>query len=237
MRGCLFTVALGAVTAALLVALGLPALAAGLLTAGVGAAGLRADDTAVTVTADPPWDLLSLHADRARVVASDATFRGIAIGSLDVTLLDVDILGRTAGGVAGRLTGVTVDGAARAPLRLAAVTLGGGTGRVTVATGIAAADARSLVAGALGAATGAAVPPAAVRLAAPDRVTVGGRSAWSVRLAVDAAGDLVALGAGAAPVVLVRGGQDVPVRFTAVSVDGGGSVVLSGVLSVGLLGG
>ena len=67
-----------AVAIAVVVTVGLPAVAAGVLTAGVTAAGLQADDTTVTVESDPPTDLLGLHADRVRVRATDATFRGLA---------------------------------------------------------------------------------------------------------------------------------------------------------------
>ena len=52
MRGCLFTLLLGAVAIALLVFVGLPQVAAGILTGAVTAAGLQADDTTVTVSSE-----------------------------------------------------------------------------------------------------------------------------------------------------------------------------------------
>ena len=57
-----------------------------MVTAAVTAAGLQADDTTVTVSSDPPTDLIGLHADRVRVRATDATFRDLAIGELDLVL-------------------------------------------------------------------------------------------------------------------------------------------------------
>ena len=81
MRGCLFTLLLGAIVIGLFVVVVLPAIAAGALTAGVEAAGLQSDDTIVTVSSDPPTDLLGLHADQVRIRATDATFRGLEIGS------------------------------------------------------------------------------------------------------------------------------------------------------------
>ena len=66
--------------AGFVVVVGLPVVAAGLVTAGLSAAGLVADDTTVTVSSDPPTDLLGLRADTVRVTATDATFRGLEIG-------------------------------------------------------------------------------------------------------------------------------------------------------------
>ena len=77
MRGCLFTLLLGAVAIALLVTIGLPQVYAGVLTGALSAAGLHADDTTVHVASDPPTDLLGLHADTVTVTATDATFRGM----------------------------------------------------------------------------------------------------------------------------------------------------------------
>ena len=113
MRGCLFTLLLGAIVIGFVIVVGLPAAAAGILTAGLSTAGLVADDTTVTVTSDPPTDFLGLRADSVRVTATDATFRGMEIGALDLALGDVQILERTAGSVDGQLTDVTLHGCGR----------------------------------------------------------------------------------------------------------------------------
>jgi hypothetical protein len=236
-RGCLFTLALAAVVLALAVFVGLPAVAAGLLTAGVKAAGLQASDLTVNVTADPPWELLSLQASRVRVRATGATFRGLEIGALDVTFLDVSLLDRTADGVAGRLTGVTLPNVAGQPLALAAVNLAGGGGQITASTTITAADAQALVAAEVAAVTGASVPPSAVHLGAPDKVVVKATAPVTATLSVDAAGNIVATAPGMAPVTLLRAGEDVPMRFTSVKVDGSGNLLLAGTPVVSLLGG
>ena len=237
MRGCLFTIILAAVVVALIVVIGLPAIAAGLLTAGVKAAGLQANDTTVNVTADPPWDLLGLHADRVRVRATSATFRGLQIGALDVTLLNVSIVDRTANGVAGRVTGVTLPNVAGQPLGLAAINLAGGGDQVTATTTVAAADAQALVASEIASVTGVTVPLTAVHLVAPDKVVVKMAITLTAVLSVDASGNLVATAAGIPPVTLLRAGEDVPMKFTSVKVDAAGNLVLAGTLSVGLLGG
>jgi hypothetical protein len=236
MRGCLFTLILAGAMVALFVFVGLPAIAAGLLTAGVNAAGLQADDTTVVVTADPPWDLVSLNADRVRVRATTATFRGLKIGALDITLTQVAILDRSAKGVAGRLTGVTVPNVAGQPLGLQSISVSGGGDAVTATTSIAALDAQTLIAAEVASVTGVTVPPTAVHLAAPNKVVIKSVVTVTATLGVNANGDLVATAQGLEPIVMLRAGEDVPIRFTSVKVDASGNLVLAGTLAVGLLG-
>jgi hypothetical protein len=236
-RGCLFTLLLGAVVIALVVVVGLPAVAAGALTAGVKAAGLQANDITVNVTSDPPWDLLGLSADRVRVRATNATFRDLRIGALDLTLLGVSIPGRTTEGVAGRLTGVTVPNVAGQPLGLSAITLSGGGDQVTATTTITAADAAALVAAEVASVTGMPVPASAVHFAAPNKVVVRTPVApITATLSTNANGDLVATAPGIPPVTVLHAGEDLPLRLTSVSVDAAGNVELAGTMAVSLLG-
>jgi hypothetical protein len=238
MRGCLFVVGMGALVIALVVVVGLPALAAGVLTAGVGAAGLHADDTTVTVSSDPPTDLLLLHADRVRVRATHATFRGLEIGALDVTLGDVALVDRTAASVDGRLSGVVVPNVGARSLDLPEITLSGGGDAVDAATSITATAADTLVADAIEAGLGQR--PTSVTLASPDLVTVRLGITVHARLVVTAAGDLVARvadgPAAGQDVTLLRGGEDLPIRLTGADVTAGGDLHLAGRLTVGLLG-
>jgi hypothetical protein len=238
-RGCLFTLLLGVAVIAFVVVVGLPAVAAGALTAGVRAAGLDAADTTVTVTSDPPTDLLGLRADRVRVRATHATFRGLAIGSVDVTLTDVAIVDRTVGGVSGTLGDVTVPDVSGKPTALASITLGGTSGALTASTLIPAASAQSMLADGIASAVG--TRPTSVALAAPDRVTVKfGGIGVAGRLGVDPAGDVVATIQngplqGQQVVVLAAGGS-LPVRITAVTVTPSGDLRVDGTLAIGLLG-
>jgi hypothetical protein len=237
-RGCLFTLALAAVVVALIVVVGLPAMAAGLLTAAVRAAGLQSDNLAVVVTAEPPWDLVGLHADRVRVRATSATYQSLQIGSLDVTLSDVSLADRSARGVDGQLTGVTVPDVAGEPLGLAAVTLSGGGSEVDATTAIAAVDARALVAREISGATGLSLPVTAIRMVAPNTVSIKAAGLTAVaKLSVDAAGDLVATVPSLGPVKVLSASAGVPIRLTSITVDSAGGLVLGGRLEVGLLGG
>jgi hypothetical protein len=237
MRGCLFTLVAAAIVLAVVVTVGLPAVAAGLLTAGITAAGLQADDTTVTVRSDPPTDLIGMHADHVRVLATDATFRGLEIGRLDLTLDDVAVLSRTAGSVDGSLEDVTVP-LATGDVHLDRITVAGTADHITATTVIPKAQAEALVSDAIKEQTG--VRPDSVTLTGPDKVTIRSNGLeLQGRLAVTADGDLVLRGEGPLAghdAVLVRGGEDLPIELTDVRVTQAGGLRLSGDLSIGLLG-
>jgi hypothetical protein len=237
MRGCLFTILLGAIVAGFLVVVVLPAAAAGILTTGLAAAGLHADDTTVTVSSDPPTDLLGLRADHVRVRATNATFRGIRMARLELSLGDVRLADRTAGTVDGQLTDVSVANPAGGTAHLGSITLAGRGDAIAATTVIPAAEAEALIADAVQARTG--VRATSVVLAAPDRVTVTAVVTVSGRLAVNANHDLVikvdtGLATGT-EVVLIKAG-DLPIELRSVSVTRSGDVRLSGILSIPILG-
>ena len=238
MRGCLFTLLLGAVALALLVVVGLPAVAAGILTSGLAAAGLQADDTTVTVSSDPPTDLIGLRADRVRVRATDARFRELRIGALDVVLRDVAILDRTARGIDGELSDVTLTEVGDGSVTLDSITLGGAGDRITASTVVDGSEAETLIARAVEARVG--VAPESVRLSAPDRLRVDAGVLVEGRLSVSAGGDLVVRLAddplGIGDIVLLRGGEDLPIRLTDVRVTRAGDLRLDGDLSIAILG-
>jgi hypothetical protein len=237
-RGCVFTLMLGAIVIAFLVVVGLPALAGGVLTAGVSAAGLVADDTVVTVTSSPPTDLLGLHADTVRVTATSATFRGMRIGNLDLALGDVRILDRRAATIDGELRNVTVQGPGGRDLVIDRIVLLGGGDEITTTTLIAGEDAIALVVNAVEAELG--VRPSSVRMVAPDRLVVEAGVTIGGRLAVTRSGNLViraeAGAAVSAPIVLLRGGEDVPILLTSVRVTERGGLELTGDLVMDPLG-
>jgi hypothetical protein len=239
MRGCLFTLLLGAIVVGFIVVVGLPAVAAGLLTAGLAGAGLNAADTTVTVNSDPPTDLLGLHADTVHVTATNATFRGLEIGSLDLTLGDVAVLERTAGAVDGELTDVTIHATGGEQVKLDRITLQGTTKGITTTTVVPNAEAEALIADAVEKQTG--TRPSSVTLTAPDglAVKVGGQTIKGT-FAINGKGDLVVRGttgaAAGTEIPLVRGGEDLPIELTSVKVTSDGGLRLTGNLSIGILG-
>jgi hypothetical protein len=238
MRGCLFTLALGAVLLALLVVVGLPAVAEGLLTAGLTAGGLQSDDTTVTVRSDPPTDLVGMHADHVRVLATDATFRDLEIGRLDVNLGDVAILARTAGTIEGTLTDVAVplEGGS---LTLDEIAIQGDDEHITATTVVPGAQVKALMTHAIEEQTG--VRPSSVTLTSPDRVAIKTSVGLEVqgRLAVTEAGDLVVRAEGplaGQDIVLLQGGGPLPIQLTGVRVTPAGALRLTGDLAISLLG-
>ena len=238
MRGCLFTLLLGAVAIGLFVVVVFPALVAGALTAGVEAAGLQSESTVVTVASDPPTDLLGMHADEVRIRASDATFRGLEIANLDVTLHDLQFVDRTARAVDGFLDGVVVPDVGGRELALDSIRLSGGGETVTATTRVAGAEVESMIADGIEAKLG--TRPTSVTLTAPDRITIRGDGSLRGRLLVSPTGDLqVRISNGPAEgvvVTLLRGGVDIPLRLTDASVTSAGDLELTGELAVSLLG-
>ena len=237
MSGCLFTLALGAVVIFLALTLGLPALAEGLVGGALSAAGLQADDTRVDVTTEPTTELLTLHADRVRVTATKATFRGMEIDRFDLTLGDVALLDRTAGTVDGELSGVTVTDLPGGPVTLRQLTISGGGDAINAATTVPNADVEALIADGVERSTGAR--PSAIGLAAPDLVTVKvAGTTTHAQLVVTDTGNLALLAkdgpAAGSQETLLRGGQDLPVKLTQVKVTSSGDLKVSGRLSVGL---
>jgi hypothetical protein len=238
-RGCLFTIVLAAILLGLLVVVGLPAVAAGVLTGAITAAGLQSDDTTVTVRSDPPTDLIGLHADHVRVLADDATFRGMAIDHLDLTLDDVAIVDRTVGGVDGTLTGVTVPLEDGSKIRLDQITIAGEREDLSATTVVPKAQVQSLISDAIEQQAG--IRPTAVVLTAPDRLLVKTGLGVNVggQFVVTPGGDLVVHADGplaGTDVVLLHGGQDVPLELTGARVTPDGGLRLTGKLAISLLG-
>lgn len=250
MRGCLFTLVLAAAVIVAGIVFGLPALASAVITGGLTAAGLHADDTTVTVTSDPPTDLVGLRADHVEVRATRAEFRGMDIGALDLVLTGVDLVGRSAATVAGTLRDVTLPAAgtpaAEGTLPTAAtggahldrIILSGRAGAISAMTVIANAEAETLIADAVERTSG--FRPTSVTLTAPDALRVKVGTTIRGHFLVTATGDLAVeidegIGAGTR-LVVVKGGPDLPLRLTDVEVTSAGDLRIGAELSVGILG-
>jgi hypothetical protein len=238
MRGCLFTLLLGAIVIAVFVLFALPAMAAGALTSAITAAGLQSDDTVVTVSSDPPTDLLGLRADRVRIRATDATFRGLEMDDLDLTLRDLHFVDRTASGIEGRMDGVVVRNVRGGDLELESIGLDGTGETVVATTTVPAADVERMIADGVEEALG--TRPTSVALAAPDRLTVQLLVAVRGRFIVSDRGDLqvrITNGPAEGTVVpLLRAGVDMPLRLTDARVNAAGDLELTGELAFSLLG-
>jgi hypothetical protein len=85
-----------------------PALAGTLVVGGLTAAGFSSSTRSVTVTADPPLELLVGRADAIAIVATGAGLGDLRAERLDLTLGDVRLLDRTYATVRGSMRSVTV---------------------------------------------------------------------------------------------------------------------------------
>lgn len=114
MRGCLFILVLATAVLGAFAWFGSPVLASTVIGGALQNAGYHAATSTVSATSDPPPKLLLGRADRVEIRGTDVDFRTFHAESLDLVLTDVDVVGRTAGHISGRITGAeltTNDGA------------------------------------------------------------------------------------------------------------------------------
>jgi hypothetical protein len=172
------------------------------------------------------------------VSATDATFRDMHIGSLDLELHDVAVLDRTAGAVEGTLSDVAVTLFDGTDVTLDEITIEGDADQVTASTVIQGGEVERMIADVAEARLG--TRPTSVTLSRPDRITIDVGVDVEGTLDVNAAGDLIlVLPGGVIPgdeVVLLEGGTDLPIRLTDVQVTKAGDLRLTGDLSIGILG-
>lgn len=109
MRGCLFVLILAGALVGGAAWFGSPVLASTVAGAALEGAGFRAATSTITVTSDPPPKILLGRADRLRIVGADVDFRTFHAASLDLTLTDVDLLGRRAATISGRIEGAELS--------------------------------------------------------------------------------------------------------------------------------
>lgn len=204
---------------------------AGLISAGLGGAGLQSADRQVTVSADPPIELLTLHADAVHLQATDATFAGLHMAKVDVTLTGVGLLGRQADSVVGTLTGVrlpTLLSDDASTLTVDSIGLSGPSSDLRAILTLSAAAIRSMVSAAVQSELGA--PATKVTLTAPDKVAVV-TSGVSVRgrLVVDGSGGLAFLVASPPGLVgtlaIIRPSPAQPLHFTSVALRSSGATI------------
>jgi len=239
-RSCLLRLLLWPVLLVVIAWFGLPPLASAAISAGLGAAGFHASAETVDVVADPPLELLALRADQVHLRASRATFRGLAVAGVDLTVTKLSVLDRSAGTIEGTLNGVTVPDADGGSIPVATIGVAGSGSAKSVAVrlGIGLRQVETLAAAALGAPAGSI---ATVTLAGPNRaaIVVAG-VAVAGRLIIDADGALVfrpshgvaGIGTG---LVLARPDPAGPIRLTGVIADPTGLAV-EGALDMTLFG-
>jgi hypothetical protein len=230
MRGCLTFILLVVVVVGAMAWVGLPTVASTGITAALAASGLSGTDTKVTVTANPPLDLATLHADRVEVQTTDAHWNDLTAATLDITLDNVSLAARSFATIDGRMTGATLrDGALRSDL----VTISGSSAKAHADIAVSATEVQRVALNAAEQTIG--TRPGKVTLAPPDQVTlqVAGRTLKG-RLVVNADG-LLLLVQGVGSVPLVGPSTRTPLTLTTVKVTAGGGLLLGADLDLGSL--
>jgi len=233
-RGCLFVVVLGGTLLAAVAWFAPGPLAGAVIGAVLDGSGYRATSTTITANAEPPPRLLLGHADELTIDGTDVTWRGLRARRLRVTLVDVDLLARTARSVDGRIEGAELSDAVAGTATGATIDVRGAAAAAPTTIRVDAATVRSLVATAVERAFAVRpddvqlAPPATLRLVTPG-ATIEGTLVVTERE--------LQLSTRLGPVTMVRIDPAVPLTLRSVGVADGG-LRIEGVLdAVALLGG
>lgn len=228
MRSCLIQLVLLFVVAFCLLWFALPLGVSTLATGALNASGFSGTDTKVEVSANPPPLLLTGHADKIHITSSQVSISDLHAASVDVTLGDVDMLGRKIGTVSGTLDGVRVAAPNGDPVTIDEVTLDGSATATTATSRMSVATAQALVESQLKAQTGVA---AKVVLKGPNlaTITINGKPQPGRLLTISGSLLLVPDGNTLPTVTLIAPGGGNPFRVTSVTVG------LAGVMLVGTI--
>ena len=109
MRGCLTVLVLAAALVLVVAWFGAPTLAGVLIERSLAGAGYSATETSVTVSSDPPLEILAGHADRVTIRGTHATLRDLTAAELVLTMTNVDLVGGRFSRVDGQLTDVLIQ--------------------------------------------------------------------------------------------------------------------------------
>ena len=125
MRGCLsvLILAVGFLVAGTWLAG--PAVAGFIVESGLSSAGFNGTNTSVKVTTDPPFEVITGHADQVEIDSDDATIDRFTAGNVQLGLTDANLLNRTFERVDGTLEDVTLEGSGDASLEADRVELRG----------------------------------------------------------------------------------------------------------------
>ena len=165
MRGCLFVLIAAALVVAVGAWFGAPILASAVVDAGLRGAGFEGRTLTTTVSANPPPRLLLGHADSVRIQGDDVAFRTFQAARLDLTLRDVDLIGRSFATIRGTITGAEVNTADNVPTT-ADVSVDGAASAAAARIVVDAATVDRVVRATLGSQAGVAITR--TELVAPD---------------------------------------------------------------------
>jgi hypothetical protein len=168
MRGCLSVLVLAAAFVLGLAWFGAPALAGSIIERSLAAAGFVGVDTSVTVTSEPPLELLTGHADRVVIKARNATLRDMRAASLSLTLSNVELVDRTFARVDGILDDVSIDASDGTVLRASSLGVRGPADAATATIRLSKDVVTRLITDGIRAQAGIRV--GGITLSPPDRI-------------------------------------------------------------------
>jgi hypothetical protein len=217
MRGCLSVLIIAAGVVLAGAWFGGPTLAGVLVERSLDNVGFVAAERSVTVSSDPPLEILAGHADRVTIRATRATVRDLTANRLLLTLTNVDLVAGQFSGVDGQLDDVLIPSVDGSSVDAGTVTVRGRAGAATTTVRIDAAVVEALLGRAIRRETGLSV--AGLSLTAPDRIRFTAGLTISGQLAVGPDGSLViAATSGDTRFTVFKPNADL--RLTSVAVSG-----------------
>jgi hypothetical protein len=217
-RGCLFVLILAAAVVSAAAWFGSPVLASTVISTALDNAGYHAATSTVTATSSPPPKLLVGRADRVEIAGTDVDFRTFHAATLDLVLTDVDVFGRTAGRIKGRVTGAELTTADAVPTT-ADVDIDGTGGAAAATIVVDGATVQRVVAAAFKQKFGVSVT--STELVAPDTLRIHAPGATvEGRLIVDSNG-AIALSTTLGSAAILSLDPAFPLRFRGIAVDDG----------------
>src|SRR4051812_2341016 len=231
MRGCLTVLTLAAALALVGAWFGGPALAGVLVERSLAAAGYKATDSSVVVSSDPPFEILAGHADRVTIRGTSATIHDLRAARLELTLSNVDLVGRRFSRIDGQLDDVHIPAADNSSVLARSVAVRGRADAAATTVRVDEAVVADLLDEAIKRETGLSV--SGVQLSEPNQIRFTAGLTIRARFDVSPDGSLVIAGTSGDPRFTVfRPDQDI--RLTSVAVAGS-VLVLTGTTDVSTL--
>jgi hypothetical protein len=224
MRGCLTVLVLGAALVLVVAWFGGPTLAGVLIERSLASAGYSAAETSVTVSSDPPLEILAGHADRVTIHGTRATLRDLTAAELRLTITNVDLVGGRFSRVDGQLTDVLIESGDGSSLRARSLGVRGPANAAAATLRIDEAVVAALLADAIKRETGLVV--SGVSLSAPNRIRFSAGVTIQGRFDVAPDGSVVIAATSGGPQFTVFDPRE-DLRLTAVAVAGS-DLVLTG---------
>jgi hypothetical protein len=224
MRGCLSVLILAAGLVLVVAWFGGPTLAGVLIERSLAGAGYTAAETSVTVSSDPPLEILAGHADRVTIHGTRATLRDLTAADLMLTMTNVDLVGGRFSRVDGQLSDVLIKSGDGSSVRARSLAVRGPANAAAATVRIDEAVIATLLGDAIKRETGLAV--SGVSLSEPNRIRFSAGVTISGRFDVAPDGSVTISGTSGSPRFTVFDPRE-DLRLTTVAVAGS-DLVLTG---------